>query len=78
MKEWQEECYLGRHVQFVPAEFAHGYQYRPYADRNMVQRAIQTTGRVEAVSMFDRPAPQLGLWFPFMRKRFWMKRRWSI
>ena len=75
MNDWQEECYFGRHVKLVPAEFAQGYQYRPYGDPGMVQRAIPVAGTVEPVSMFDRPAPQLGLWFPAMRRRFWMRRR---
>lgn len=57
--EWQQE-YLGRHVQYVPAEFAYGYQYRgPLADPGRVQRAIPADGAV--MDPIPVPVPQVDL-----------------
>lgn len=85
LRPWQEECYFGKHVCLVPAEFAYGYQYRPYvayADLNAVERAIHAEGTVEPVSAFDRPAPQLMMWFRTRTKRKWyrrnVKRQWRM
>lgn len=93
MKKWQEECYLGKHVGFVPAENAHGYTYRgpresapagpaytpqgyaryptgtAYAYPEGVQRAIPAEGRVQNSSPFDKPAPQLWMWFETAGKK---------
>lgn len=77
MKKWQEECYWGKHTQLVPAVNARGYQYRPEASRvpqpvsmpDRVIRAIPTEGQVRDSSMFDKPAPQLWMWFETAGKK---------
>lgn len=67
--EWQQE-WFGRHVQLVPAEFAWGYQYRPWGDAAQVQRAIPAEGRVgDPGPKWDR-APQAAYWLGEPKKYY--------
>ena len=75
MKQWQEEAYWGRHTQLVPAQFARGYQYITYPDRNQVIRAIPADGYVQDQTALRNnvPTPQIRIWFPEKRKGRWRR-----